>query len=57
MLVYPDSKDLINLLNSSTPVCTEDLTAELRAGSHHLVVSFQTIIEIAGLSVPIIRPH
>ena len=47
MSVYIDSKDLINLLNGSTPVHIEDFTAELRAGSHHLTVSFM-IIDIYG---------
>ena len=48
MLVYLDSKDLINLLDGSTSVRLEEFIAELQAGSHHLVVSCPTIIEIAG---------
>jgi hypothetical protein len=55
MLVYLDSKDLINLLESSNPVGSRDFGDELRRREWELVLSFCTVAELAAplLSSPV----
>jgi hypothetical protein len=53
MLVYLDTKDLINLLERDQPCSVRDLDAGLRAGSHILAVSFSNVKE---LSRPLLEP-
>lgn len=48
MLIYPDSKDLIDLVDHRTAIDFDDLQQKLAAGGHKIVFSLATIIEIAG---------
>jgi len=52
VLIYPDSKDLINLVDRHTAIDFEGIRQRLVAGGHKIVLSFATIIEIAG---PLLR--
>ncbi len=47
MLIYLDSKDLINILEKSKPLSVEQLENFLKGGNHKIVLSFLTIMEIA----------
>lgn len=47
MKIYFDSKDLINIIEKSTPCSTDNLKNILNSGSHELVLSFLTIMEIS----------
>jgi hypothetical protein len=47
MLIYLDSKDLINILEKSKPLSVEQLENFLKGGNHEIVLSFLTIMEIA----------
>jgi hypothetical protein len=53
MLVYLDTKDLIDVLEGETP-CTDELTKLLVLGDHELTISFATITELAA---PLVRRH
>lgn len=47
MQVYFDSKDLIDIIEKSTPCSADDLENRLISGSHELVLSFITVMEIS----------
>lgn len=47
MLIYLDSKDLINILENSKPLSVAQLENFLKGGKHKIVLSFLTIMEIA----------
>src|SRR3972149_9810820 len=47
MLIYLDSKDLINILEKSETFSAEKFENFLKGGSHKIVLSFLTIMEIA----------
>jgi len=47
MKIYFDSKDIINIIEKSTPCSADDLKNILNSGSHELVLSFLTIMEIS----------
>lgn len=46
MLIYLDSKDLINILEKSEPLPADKFENFLKDGSHKIVLSFVTIMEI-----------
>lgn len=48
MLIYPDSKDLINLLERSVPCGTEQFEDFLRSNGHQIALSFCTVVEVAA---------
>lgn len=48
MLIYPDSSDLINLCRNRGRVSVSELAQKLRAGSHRIVLSMQTLMEVAA---------
>jgi hypothetical protein len=52
VLIYTDSKDLINLIERHTAIEFENVRQKLAAGEHKIVLSFATIVEIAG---PLLR--
>lgn len=47
MLIYLDSKDLINILENLEPISVVRLEAFLKAGNHKIALSLLTIMEIA----------
>ncbi len=47
MLIYLDSKDLINILEKTIPLSVEQLDNFLKSDNHKIVLSFLTIMEIA----------
>ncbi len=47
MKIYFDSKDLINIIEKSAPCSADNLENILNSGSHELVLSFLTIMEIS----------
>ncbi|MDP2681703.1 MAG: hypothetical protein Q8P28_02700 [Deltaproteobacteria bacterium] len=47
MKIYFDSKDIINIIEKSTPFSVDDLEHILKSGGHELVLSFLTIMEIS----------
>lgn len=47
MLIYFDTKDLINILERSIPISAQQLDDLLRHDNHKIVLSFLTIMEIA----------
>ena len=53
MLIYLDTKDLINLLEHDRPRPIQEFDAILRAGLHNLAVSFSNVKE---LSRPLLEP-
>jgi hypothetical protein len=48
VLIYLDSKDLITLVDGLAVIRSDDAVASLTAGKHKVVVSFETVMEIAG---------
>lgn len=54
MLIYLDTKDLINILEKSKPLSVERLQQFLKYGEHKIVLSFLTIMEI---SAPLLHKH
>jgi hypothetical protein len=48
MLVYLDSKDLITLVEGPEATSFDDAVSSLKAGNHKIVISFETVVEIAG---------
>jgi hypothetical protein len=54
MLLYLDTRDLINILERSEPVPGETLLNLLRSGGHRLAVSFALVAELAA---PLQYPH
>ena len=48
MLIYPDSSDLINLCRGTAPISISELAQRLAAHSHRLVLSLDTLIELAA---------
>jgi hypothetical protein len=48
MLIYPDSSDLINLCRGSAWIDISDLAQRLAAHSHRIVLSLDTLIELAA---------
>ena len=53
MLIYLDTKDLINVLEHDRPCPVQEFGATLRSGSHDLAVSFSNVKE---LSRPLLEP-
>jgi hypothetical protein len=49
MLIYPDSSDLINLCRGKSTVSLAELAQKLDADSHRVVLSLDTVIELAAL--------
>lgn len=47
MIIYFDSKDLINIFEKSTPCSADKLEDILKSGGHKIVLSFLTIMEIS----------
>ncbi len=52
MQIYLDTKDLINVLESSEPIASEDLAGLLRKAKSQLAISFASIAELAA---PLLR--
>jgi hypothetical protein len=48
MLIYPDSSDLINLCRGKSAVSLSELAQKLSADSHRVVLSLDTLIELAA---------
>jgi hypothetical protein len=48
MLIYPDSSDLINLCRGTARISISELAQRLAAHSHRLVLSLDTLIELAA---------
>lgn len=48
MLIYPDSSDLINLCRGTAWIDISDLAQRLAAHSHRIVLSLETLIELAA---------
>lgn len=48
MLIYPDSSDLINLCRGCSWIESSDLAQRLAAHSHRVVLSLETLIELAA---------
>jgi hypothetical protein len=48
MLIYPDSSDLINLCRGTAWIDISDLALRLAAHSHRVVLSLETLIELAA---------
>src|SRR5262249_28044187 len=48
MLLYLDTRDLINILEKGQPITGERLLSLLRSGRHSLVVSFPHVAELAA---------
>jgi hypothetical protein len=48
MLVYLDTADLINICRGSAPIELPDLAQRLVSGGHKIVLSFDTLIEVAA---------
>jgi hypothetical protein len=48
MLIYPDSSDLINLCRGKSAVGLAELALKLEANSHRVVLSLDTVIELAA---------
>lgn len=48
MLIYPDSSDLINLCRGAASISISDLAQKLAAQSHRIVLSLETLIELAA---------
>jgi hypothetical protein len=54
MLVYLDTRDLIDLLEKGRPCTSEEFGSRLAAGEHQLVISFSSVRE---LSHPLFEPR
>jgi len=48
MLIYPDSSDLINLCRGNASVRISDLSESLATTGHRIVLSLDTLIELAA---------
>jgi hypothetical protein len=48
MLIYPDSSDLIDLCRGKSVVSLSELAKRLRSHSHRIVLSLETLIELAA---------
>ncbi len=48
MLIYPNSSDLINLCRGKSAVSLSELAQKLSADSHRIVLSLDTLIELAA---------
>jgi len=48
MRIYPDSKDLINIIEKSDPCSADYLESFLRTGGHQIVLSLMTVVKISG---------
>jgi hypothetical protein len=48
MLVYLDTADLINICRCRAPIDLPDLACKLVSGGHKIVLSFDTLIEVAA---------
>src|SRR6266849_4380915 len=48
MLIYPDTSDLINLCRGKSVVSLSELAKRLRSDSHRVVLSLETLIELAA---------
>lgn len=48
MLIYLDSADLINICRGKSLIGIAELHQQLAAASHQIVLSFDTVIEVAA---------
>jgi len=48
MLIYPDSADLMNICRGNSQIAISELRQQHAAGAHQIVLSFNTLIEIAA---------
>jgi hypothetical protein len=48
MLVYFDSANLIDICQDRAPIGISELRQKLIAGSHQIVFSFETLVEVAA---------